>query len=59
MRFDWRQYNTGMGELLCFVLAWAIGAVALWSNYVGRAHNASGDNVAVSGAAPASQVDFD
>jgi hypothetical protein len=59
MRFDWRQYNTGMGEFLCFVLAWAIGALALWSSYSGRAHNAAGDRVAVSGVAPASDVDFD
>jgi len=52
MRIDWRQLNTGMGELLCFVVAWAIGGLALWSNYVGRDHNRSGDRVAVSSAAP-------
>jgi hypothetical protein len=59
MRIDWRQFNTGMGELLCFVLAWAIGAFAVWNDYVGRAHNPSGDKVAVSGVGPASNVDFD
>lgn len=59
MRFDLRQLNTGMGELLCFVLAWAIGALALWSNYLGRDHSPAGDRVAVSGAAPGSDVDFD
>lgn len=59
MRIDWRQLNTGMGELLCFVVAWAIGGLALWSNYVGRDPGPAGDRVAVSGAAPASQVEFD
>ena len=59
MRFDWREYNTGMGELVCFVLAWAVGAAVLWSDYVGHTHDRTADRVAVSGAAPASNVDFD
>ena len=59
MRFDWREYNTGMGELLCFVLTWAVGAAVVWSDYAGQAQDVSADKVAVSGAAPASNADFD
>jgi hypothetical protein len=59
MRFDWRQYNTGMGELMCFVLAWAVGAAIVWSDYAGRDHNAAADKVAVSGLAQDPNVDFD
>jgi hypothetical protein len=58
MKMDLREYNTGTGELMCFVLAWAIAAVAVWSDYAGRNHRAA-DKVAVIGPAPASEVDFD
>jgi hypothetical protein len=30
MRLDLRNYDTGWGELLCFVAAWAVGLGAVW-----------------------------
>jgi hypothetical protein len=59
MRFDWREYNTGTGELLCFVLTWAVGAAVVWSDYAGQTQDASAEKVAVSSTAPASNADFD
>ncbi len=59
MRIDWQQLNTGMGELLCFVIVWAIGGLALWSNYVGRDQRPASDRVAVISAAPTSQDELD
>jgi hypothetical protein len=59
MRIDWREYNTGTGELLCFVLTWAVGAAIVWSDYAGQTQDASAEKVAVSSTAPASNADFD
>lgn len=33
MRLDLRKYDTGWGELLCFVAAWAVGLGAMWVDY--------------------------
>ncbi len=48
MRQDIREYS-GFGELLCLVLAWTVGIVAVWSDYVGQTRGAGGAKVAVSG----------
>jgi hypothetical protein len=47
MRFHWRQYDTGWGELLCFAIAWIVGLGAVWLDYVGRPQTGA-DKVAVS-----------
>lgn len=52
MRFDWRKYDTGWGELLCFVVAWTVGLGAVWLEYAGRP-KASADKVAATARAPA------
>ncbi len=50
MRFAWRQQeNTGWGELMCFVLVWAVGLGGLWLDYAHRSNVRPGDKVAVSG----------
>jgi hypothetical protein len=58
MRRGFREFS-GFGELLCLVLAWTVGIVAVWSDYVGRSQNASGGKVAVSGAQRGSTGYFD
>ena len=58
MRQDWREYS-GFGELLCLVLAWTVGIVAVWSDYVGRSQTSGGNKVAVSGAERQSTAFFD
>lgn len=30
MRLDLQKYDTGWGELLCLVAAWAVGLGAVW-----------------------------
>jgi hypothetical protein len=47
MRQDIREFS-GFGELLCLVVAWTVGLVAVWSDYVGRVQNPTGKTVAVS-----------
>jgi hypothetical protein len=49
MWFNWRQFDTGWGELLCFVAAWALGLAGLWADYSARTQPATGDSVAVTG----------
>jgi hypothetical protein len=39
--------NSGFGELLCLTLAWTVGLAGLWSEYMGRTQNPSGNKVAV------------
>ena len=48
MRQDFREYS-GFGELLCLVLAWTVGLIAVWTDYVGQPQNPSAGKVAVSG----------
>ena len=50
MRLHWRNYDTGWGELLCFVLAWVIGIGGVWLDYARRPQRGAGDRLAVSGA---------
>jgi hypothetical protein len=58
MRFDWRHYDTGWGELLCFVLAWTLGLGAVWLDYSGRPPS-SAAKVAVSGSRAPSNANLD
>ena len=46
MRQDIRKFS-GFGELLCLVVAWMAGLAGLWSEYMGRVQNPSGNAVAV------------
>jgi hypothetical protein len=46
MRQDIRRFS-GFGELLCLVVAWMVGLAGLWSEYMGRVQNPSGNAVAV------------
>jgi hypothetical protein len=48
MRQEFREYS-GFGELMCLILAWTVGIVAVWTDYAGRNNNAAGEKVAVSG----------
>jgi hypothetical protein len=57
MRFHWRNYDTGWGELTCFVLAWVIGLAGIWFDYAGRPH--ANDKVAVSGGRGPSPTSLD
>lgn len=58
MRQDFREYS-GFGELLCLVLAWTVGIVAVWSDYVGQSPTSGGGKVAVSGADRGTTAYFD
>lgn len=58
MRQDIREYS-GFGELLCLVLAWTVGIVAVWSDYVGQTQGAGGNKVAVSGSDRGPSAYFD
>jgi hypothetical protein len=58
MRQDLREFS-GFGELLCLVLAWTVGIAAVWTDYSGRAKNASGEKVAVSGEHRGTSAYFD
>ena len=58
MRQDFREYS-GFGELLCLVLAWTVGIVAVWSDYIGQSQSSGGGKVAVSGADRVPTANFD
>ena len=45
MQSDWREFS-GFGELLCLVLAWAVGLGAVWFDYAGRDGRATGNRMA-------------
>ncbi len=46
MRRSIREFS-GWGELLCLVVAWTVGAAAVWTEYAGQAKNEPGESVAV------------
>jgi hypothetical protein len=54
-----RRETTGWGELLCFVLVWAVGLSALWLDYARRSEARSSDKVAVSGGGAPASANFD
>jgi len=58
MRQDFREYS-GFGELLCLVLAWTVGIVAVWSDSVGRSQPSGGNKIAASGAERQTTAFFD
>ena len=58
MRQDFREYS-GFGELLCLVLAWTVGIVAVWSDSVGQSRTAGGNKIAASGADRQTSAYFD
>lgn len=58
MRQDFREFS-GFGELLCLVLAWTVGIVAVWTDYAGRTVKPSSDKVAVSGEHRGTSAYFD
>ncbi len=58
MRQDIREFS-GFGELLCLVVAWAVGLGAVWSDYVGQVQTPSGSTVAVSQSERGSSGYFD
>jgi hypothetical protein len=60
MRFVWRQQEfTGWGELMCFVLVWAVGLAGLWFDYARRTDARPGDKVAVSGSRAPANANLD
>ena len=60
MRYYWRRkYDTGWGELTCFVLAWVIGLAGIWFDYAGRPQPGSGEKVAASGGLAPALSDLD
>jgi hypothetical protein len=58
MRQDFREFS-GFGELLCLVLAWTVGIVAVWSDYAGQVKSAGGEKIAASGAHRGASAYFD
>jgi len=58
MRQGFREYS-GFGELLCLVLAWTVGIVAVWSDSVSRSQTSGGNKIAANGAERQSTAFFD
>lgn len=48
MRQRFREYS-GFGELLCLVVAWTVGLVAVWAEYASQSQDPRATKVAVSG----------
>jgi hypothetical protein len=48
MRQSLNEYS-GFGELLCLVLAWTVGIVAVWADASGHSLKAGGNKIADGG----------
>ena len=59
MRLDWRNFDTGWGELLCFVAAWMIVLGAVWLDHAGRPDPRPADKIAASGGRAPSNANLD
>lgn len=58
MQRMWRNYDTGWGELLCFVLAWVIAFGAVWLDHARQERPAGRDRIADSGVRTPANANF-
>jgi hypothetical protein len=54
-----RNYDTGWGELLCFVLAWVIAFGAVWLDHARQRQSPGQNRVADSGSRTPVNANFD